>query len=60
MCGFNLVPAPILSTLSKDEGDSTPFTTRTYIPLLLPPSFPGTAMPLSQAVGSVMTAILQK
>jgi len=58
MCGFNLVPVPMLHTLSKDEGDSTPFTPRTYIPLLLPGSFPGIAMPLSEAVGKVMAAIM--
>ena len=42
MCGFNLVPAPMLQTLSQDRGVSAhPFQQQYFIPLKLPATFPG-------------------
>ena len=58
MCGFNLVPVPMLQTLCK--ADSHPFGSSQYIPLHLPPSICGFSSDLGAALGYIMSAIISR
>ncbi len=59
MCGFNLVPVPMVQNLCREK-DSHPFGSHQYFPLQLPAAVCAASANLGEAVGTIMTAIIVK